>query len=91
MIVHVAHRRNSAPPERTDRLVAQVSSLDQIISVRLQRDISRQPAADVLTVAITDGQLPQLMCLLSDMGCCRTRPAVPRICPADPSSSTGSR
>lgn len=56
------------PPGRTEAVSSCVAELDQVISIQVQKGISRHPPGDVITVVITDRSLPRLIQLLVEQG-----------------------
>ncbi len=52
------------PSGQTDDFIAEVKRLKELISLRVQRNISVQPAGDVVSLEITDRNLPTLLQLL---------------------------
>jgi hypothetical protein len=58
----------TVPSTQTESLVAQVSRLDELVSLKVQRNISVHPPGDVVTVQTTNRALHPLMRLLVEQG-----------------------
>jgi hypothetical protein len=56
------------PSKQTSGLLAQLKDITEIVSVRLEKEISVQPPGDVVTISITNNSLPSLLGLLDKMG-----------------------
>lgn len=58
----------TVPPAQTNTVLAKIKSLPELISLRVENNISVQPPGDVITVTMTNAALPGLLCALDDMG-----------------------
>lgn len=56
------------PSKQTNGVIDDIKGLEELISLRVQRDISIKPSGDVITLSITDRYLHNLMLLMNKRG-----------------------
>lgn len=61
----------TVPADQTATLLDHLRDIPQLVSMRVEKGISIQPPGDVITVAVTDRSLPELMRLLEQLGITR--------------------
>ena len=58
----------AVPSDKTEALVERITRMDGLIGLRVQPGISRRPEGDIITLEITNRDLPALTRLLSENG-----------------------
>lgn len=65
----------TVPADITDAVTSQLSDRDDVLSLRVLRDVSLQPPGDVVVAEVLNTGLADVMRLADDIGLARTRPS----------------